>query len=66
MKPIDAEGIRSWIDDDTAKLYASDGDKRFYVHLKLNGDPRFVVRNADATMYDGWDITDAVNTFNDL
>lgn len=63
---IDAEGIRSWIDDDGGKLYASDGSKRFYVFLKLYGDPRFVVRVAgDATIYDGWDIADAVKTFNE-
>jgi hypothetical protein len=41
---IDAEGVRSWVDDDDGNLYASDGDKRFYVHLRLYGDPRFVVK----------------------
>jgi hypothetical protein len=63
---IDAEGIRSWIDDDNGKLYASDGSKRLYVHLKLYGDPRFVVRNGESTAYDGWDISDAVQTYNNL
>lgn len=63
---IDAEGIRSWVDDDGGKLYASSGNKRFYVYLKMYGDPRFVVRNGDATPYDGWDISDAVKTYNDL
>ena len=66
MKLIDAEGIRIWIDDDDGKLYASDGTKRFYVYLMLHGNPRFVVRNGTVTSYDGWDIADAVKTYNDL
>lgn len=62
---IDVEGVRSWIDDDDGKLYASDGDKRFYVHLRLYGDPRFVVKKNDAAVYDGYDLADAVKTYND-
>lgn len=63
---IDVEGIKSWVDDDDGKLYASDGSKRLYVHLKLYGDPRFVVRHGEATVYDGWDIADAVEAYNRL
>lgn len=62
---IDAEGVRSWIDDDDGKLYASDGKKRLYVHLRLYGDPRFVVKNDGATVYDGYDLSDAVKMYND-
>jgi len=65
MNPIYVEGIRSWIDDDDGKLYASDGNRRFYVHLKLYGDPRFVVRAKSGVIYDGRDIADAVKAFND-
>lgn len=63
---IDAEGVRSWVDDDDGKLYASDGKKRFYVHLHLYGDPRFVVKNDAAAIYDGYDLSDAVKTYNEL
>lgn len=62
---IDAEGVRSWIDDDDGKMYASDGGKRFYVHLRLYGDPRFVVKKDGGVLYDGYDLADAVSAYNE-
>lgn len=62
---IDAEGVRSWVDDDDGKLFASDGKKKFYVHWRLYGDPRFVVKLDGAAKYDGYDLADAIAAYND-